>query len=434
MKKIISILMILCICFAICACKGGETSSGTDNTSTPNSSLGQSSDENKKPSSSSKVEESSSKVEESSKTSEPDRETITAFAPARKFSTKAVSQKRTLNNTAYKLNNNKKLNVLYYGGSVTAGVGGTAGNSWASRTEKWLKSTYPRAQINCTNKAVSGSCVYFGNFRADLDVIPYAPDLMFIEFAVNDSYEDLYYAQSAYYLEMLIKRVNTKFPQTDIIILLITDKGKVGEKFENNAAHKAVAEHYGIPCIDLGAELAKLVNSGAGKWEDYLSDYVHPNDKGYEMYANFITEKLKTMLAIDAKALKNHVMPEESYIVGGINMDCKTVTADKVKLNDGWKLENSNCKSYTTCISPKKQGSKITIEFEGTSFGMYLTTAKGNTVVATVDGKERKIFIKPDDEGEHERLVFDNLIKGKHKVEIESVSSGDVNIYAFFIG
>lgn len=406
MKKIISMVMALCLCFSICACGEAQI------------------EPNDKP----KNESSSSKVDET------DRDSVTAFAPSRKYSQNPVTEKRTLNNTAYKLKNDKKLNVLYYGGSVTWGSSSTEGNSWASRITKWLKETYSDANINSTNAALGGTSVYFGCFRAETDLLPYKPDLLFIEFAVNDKYEGMLYSESAYYLEMLIKKVSAKYPQTDIVVLLITDKGKLGGKFENSDAHKAVADHYGIPCIDVGAALAKKIEKENGKWEDYIADYVHPNDAGHGEYASCIIDTIKPMLDVTAKTLKNHVMPTEDFVVGGINMNCKVLTAEDVKRNGGWKKGKEQVRKYTSYLYPSKRGDKLKIEFEGASFGVYLTTAKGNTVVATIDGKERDYIVMPDTEGEHEKLVFDNLTKGKHTVEIEYVSSNEFKIFAFFIG
>ena len=414
MKKIIGILLVLCICFGMCAC-GGDNKTDKENNSSNQSTP-------------------SSKVEQSSDPTDPTVYAETVFAPARKYSKNAVSQKRTLSNTVYKLTKNKKLNVLYYGGSVTVGVGSTSGNSWAKKSEQWLKETYPDAEITCTNSAIGGTGVYYGNMRADSAVFAHKPDLLFIEFALNDKYEGFYYAQSAYYLEMLIKRVNKELPQTDIVILFSTDKGKMGEKYENMAAYKDVADHYGIPCIDMGAELAKTVNADTGKWEDYIVDYAHPNDKGYAAYSTAVINGLKKLLSVDGKALKNHVMPKEDFIIGGINMNNRVVDHSEIKLGSGWESSKRNHHGFTTVMRPLEKDAIFTLEFEGNSFGMYLETEKGNTVIATIDGKEKKFVVSPDEEGENEKLLFDNLAPGKHKVEIQYKGTKRFYIYGIFIG
>ena len=417
MKKFLCVSLALCICFVMCACGGdkatptdGDVSSGSSSQSSSNSSV-------------------------SSVSSETTITEADVFAADRTYSKKAVASKRTLANTVYKATNNKKLNVLYFGGSVTWGSSSTEGNSWASKTGQWLKSNYSDANITCVNAALGGTSAYFGAFRFETDVLPYKPDLMFIEFAVNDAYEGVNYSQSAYYLELLIKKINKQLPQTDVIIILITDKGKLGGEYDCGKAHKAVANHYGIPCIDVGAALAKVIKDEGSDWNDYIGDYVHPNDKGHAVYADAIIKNLKTLLSVEAKSLKNHTLPKEDYIVGGVDMDCKVITVDQLKNSGDWKVKSGTIRKYTSYLTPTKKGDKFTIEFEGTSFGMYITTPTGNTVVATIDGVKRVYVVKPDTlDGEHERLLFDNLKSGKHTVEIEYASYKEFKIFAFFIG
>ncbi|MBO5726500.1 MAG: hypothetical protein J6S00_05520 [Clostridia bacterium] len=419
MKKIIGILLVLCICFGMCAC-GGDKATSSDN-GTAGSSNPSASDNGSSEGGSSSSGTVSGLAEQ-------------VFASARTYSKNGVATKRTLDNTVYKLKKNKKLNVLYFGGSVTSGVGSTGDNSWAKQSEKWLKETYPDAEINITNSAIGGTGVYYGVFRADSYVFAHKPDLIFIEFALNDAYEGFYYAQSAYYMEMLIKTINQKLPQTDVIILLTTDKGKVGEEYEEMAAHKAVAEHYGIPWIDLGAELAKTVKAGSGNWEDYILDWAHPNDKGYAAYSTAVINGLKSLLSVDGKALKNHTLPKEDFIVGGINMNYRVIAPKDLKVDSNWNVGSRKVHAFTSVMRPTVAGSTCTIEFEGNSFGMYIDCEKGNTVVATIDGKEKKTFVNPDDEGGNEKLIFDNLAPGKHQVEIKYNGTSKFYIYGIFIG
>lgn len=422
MKKLLCAVLAMCLCFAVCGCNKKPESKGKKSNKAESSSQSQQSEA---PTTSNTV---------SSEQNDND-EAVQVYAADRKYNAKGVTTQRTLSNTVYKLKTEKKLNVLYFGGSVTWGSSSTEGNSWASKTGKWLKSTYSDANVTCVNAALGGTSAYFGAFRFETDVLPVKPDLMFIEFAVNDAYEGVNYSKSAYYLELLIKKINKELPQTDVVIILITDKGKLGGEFECGKAHKAIADYYGIPCIDVGAALAKVIKDEGSDWGDYIGDYVHPNDKGHAVYADTIIARLKTLLAVEAKGLKKHTLPKEDYIVGGVSMNCKVITADQVKNSGDWKLESGRCQKYTSYLTPTKKGDKFTIEFEGTSFGMYLTTPTGNTVVATIDGSEKAYVVKPDTlDGEHEKLVFDNLISGKHTVEIEYVSYNEFKIFAFFIG
>jgi lysophospholipase L1-like esterase len=50
----------------------------------------------------------------------------------------------------------------------------------------WLKEQYPKATINLVNSGISGTGSDFRDRRYDRDVLSKNPDLVLIEFCVND--------------------------------------------------------------------------------------------------------------------------------------------------------------------------------------------------------------------------------------------------------
>ena len=54
-----------------------------------------------------------------------------------------------LNNTAYKLKNDKKLRVAYFGGSITEGAGASdpTKTCYRAMTTAWFKAKYPDALV-----------------------------------------------------------------------------------------------------------------------------------------------------------------------------------------------------------------------------------------------------------------------------------------------
>ncbi len=357
------------------------------------------------------------------------------YADARTYATVGGVAKRDLSNTVYKLQNDKKLNILYYGGSVTVGTGSSGeGKSWASITEQWFRDTYKEAQINVTNSAIGGTSTYWGLFRAERDLLPYKPDLIFVEFAVNDSYGGLYYAQSVYLMETLIKTINTQLPEADIVLVLTTDKGKLGQEFEEKSAHRAVAAHYGIPCIDAGEALAEEIEKTGKQWSDYAIDYSHPNNDGYKVYGNAVVAGLKKLLPSRSAGLTKHTIPEKTYVESGINMEYKTLTADEIEHNDKWELGSRRTNGYTKILRPIEKGATLTFEFEGVSFGILAQAERVSNVKVTIDGEEIKYVTNPDTEGTVEKLIYDNLAEGVHKVTLEYHGTGRFYLCAIFIG
>ena len=87
-----------------------------------------------------------------------------------------------------KAKNGEEITVAYIGGSITEGYTVKPEECWAYLTHKQLCEKYPAAKINYVNAGLSGTPSTLGLIRTDRDVIaPFgAPDIVFIEFAVND--------------------------------------------------------------------------------------------------------------------------------------------------------------------------------------------------------------------------------------------------------
>lgn len=206
-----------------------------------------------------------------------------------------------LNNSYYKLKVEKKLNIAYFGGSITAGAGADGKlNSWAYRTTVWFKTNFPDAVIKENNAAIGGTGTIFGVYRVieDLNLKNDAekPDLVFIEFAINDMIDGTQPENSKIYLETIIRIIYDYVPDADIMLLFTTDQSQMAQNFEMRKAHKVVADAYKLPTLAIGELLINdLLNEGNGTytqdlWNKYFADPVHPNKNGHAKYAKYITE------------------------------------------------------------------------------------------------------------------------------------------------
>ena len=148
MKKLLAYLLAMALCFAAAGC-----SSGADNDAGGGN-------------------EMSKDIESSQATP--------LFADARTYATSGGAAKRNMGNTYARLTKDKTLNIAYFGGSVTGGVGGTNGG-WRTLTTNWFKEQFPDAQVNEIYAAIGGTASYWGSFRVDSAVLKKNPDLVFVE-------------------------------------------------------------------------------------------------------------------------------------------------------------------------------------------------------------------------------------------------------------
>ncbi len=219
-----------------------------------------------------------------------------------------INYRAGLPNTYAKLTSGeKKLNVVYFGGSVTAGHGAPS-ESWRVLVGKWLGENFPEASITNINSACGESGTYLGAYRFERDVIESKPDLLFIEYSINDKYFGTSFEQSAIQFETIVRKVRQELPECDIVTILVTDNGVANDARKENGsvlheqaqAHEYISQEYNIPSIHVGRALADALPSGwtyDADWLKYMTDIVHPNATGYKLYYDVIEEFLVKALA-----------------------------------------------------------------------------------------------------------------------------------------
>ncbi len=178
-----------------------------------------------------------------------------------------------------------RLNVVFLGGSITQGAGvSDYEQCWAAILTRELKGRF--ANVNCFNAGVGGTGSDYGLLRLYDDVIVRDPDVVFVEFAVND--QDKSKAEVQRCVEGIIRQL-LEFRRTmKIIFLYATTK-----EFRACAdIYREIADYYGIPSIDIQKEMRSMTELGEIGTEDFLTDGVHPNARGYRLYADFILERL----------------------------------------------------------------------------------------------------------------------------------------------
>ena len=231
-----------------------------------------------------------------------------------------INYRASLKHTYEKLTKDKALNVVYFGGSVTAGYGSSDPNeySWRALIGKWLSAEFPNAQINNINRALGESGTYLGANRVQMDIISVKPDLLFIEYSINDRYYKSTYEKAASQYETIIREVKAALPDTDIVTILVTDQrclelNREGKLHIQAQAHEDIAQAYHIPTIHAGRYLAKTVEYSTANWSSYAIDIVHLNDAGYEIYYQVIREFMhQSLLCTDFSK------PQEQFVMSPI--------------------------------------------------------------------------------------------------------------------
>lgn len=277
-----------------------------------------------------------------------------------------------------KLLKKEKLTVAYFGGSITQGAGASDYKyCWRSLTTEWFKRAYPESETVEIDASIGGTGSELGEFREDNDVLKYSPDLVFIEFATNDSAGDGHLRDE----ETLIRKIIKHDPETDIVLVkTITERMyerlKAGEKIESYDNYEKMKEYYSLPMLDLGAEFIARIERGEGDFLTYTKDRVHPNDYGYSIYFEAVKKFLVENLSYPA------ALTDEKYLNAHMLDARENGKTDFEKSNEVFRQMNG-------FIHASEKGKSVTLDFVGTTIGvMYRVGYDNGDFEWNIDGGE----------------------------------------------
>ena len=299
-----------------------------------------------------------------------------------------------LANTAYRLKNSLGLTVAYFGGSITEGAGASSYEAcWAAKTTAHLRAAYPDCPVRHVQAAIGGTDSTLGVCRLDRDLLAHHPDLVFFEFAVNDSGMDFLTALKN--AEACFRRIRTADPATDIVTVYtvtksLSDQAAEGDVRPAKNAHAAVSHLYGIPQIDMGEALRARILTEVNDWLKYTTDTVHPNDAGYEICASVVRKKLDEWLNRTPDRLTPHVLPSPLIPEGESRMNARMADCTEAVRDESWTLcEKPLSGRYPHYIECAKPGGELTFSFDGRRIGFYWMMAKDSgDALCSVDGGE----------------------------------------------
>lgn len=201
MKKVIAVSLFAAMSISLTACSGNTTSgaqSDPANTSEPVSSVAT-------PSSSTAENSNNTSTADNSLASSESSASGTPYTLGGELTDEMVKESRynegnkvRLAKAIKKLQANEEVTVAYIGGSITQGISAGEDLCYARLTTNWLEEKFPGAKINYVNAGIGATGSVCGMARADTDIIEKNPDLVFVEFSVNDTTENTELNKEAY--------------------------------------------------------------------------------------------------------------------------------------------------------------------------------------------------------------------------------------------
>ncbi len=272
----------------------------------------------------------------------------------------------------------EKLTLAYLGGSITEG------KNYSRPFSEYIKNTFAKGSFKEVNAGLSGTSSVVGLVRSEKDICSQNPDIIVLEFSVND-HEDIMYKKS---FESVIKKFLSLPNEPAVIVLITTSKGG----YSSQQQMESIGKNFDVPVISMHNALTKAFNSGFLKKDDYFQDEYHPHAKGGQLMADvmayYVRQAMKTENRSDSYELPSKSVYGSEYYTC-INAD---PSSDLQNFNSGSFTRGSGYSSlpygYTSSggspMTFKAKGKGLIIVFKANSSNM-------GSINVTVNGKTTKI-------------------------------------------
>lgn len=343
--------------------------------------------------------------------------------------------------------------VVFFGGSLTWGEGASdpERTSYRALLENYFKDKYPKSHFIFHDSAIAGAGSKLGMFRVDGDVLAHHPDLVFIDFTIEDKLNGTDREALASYERVLVDLISSGVP---VVQVLAATKGEFGADWT----------HLGPQRFRDHLEMGKLYHAAIGNSlpviQGYLKkaqhdrqqiwpgDQTEPNDLGHR----FIYESVRDGLEQAIREKRISRLPAEPVFAGEYRNRFQFFPANGV-LPTGWRAAKSlqpTLKVVETANAWKGQVAvadadtrdivkPIQLSFNGTFLGILGEADEhGAGFKVLLDGHPVPYREKPVDEiwptstastGGGERFfwreISDKLEPGRHTVEVLPVFSDD---------
>ena len=306
--------------------------------------------------------------------------------------------------------------VAAIGGSITAGGEHTKDPTrrYVQQLGKWFENTFPGLKVRIVNAGIGATNSGYGALRVQRDVIAQQPDLVVVEYAVNDctgiaKLDDSY--------EGVLRQLLVGSPNRAVIELFFMHK-------DNKSAQpdqEALGRHYGLPMISFRDAVWPELQAGNIKWETIYDDVVHPNNAGHDIASGllrgFLTDSLAKLPESDRQLPA--VAPVPAPLISATFEHCTMFRASDLKplSSEGWVFVKSN---VWECGSA---GGRLEYEVPGTvlMLGRTIPSAAGKSVEIVVDNATPL----PVSGVAHNLQVAQGLTAGPHRVAVVVHPFGD---------
>lgn len=336
----------------------------------------------------------------------------------------------------------ERITIGFIGGSITQGsLASAAHKCYAYLVYRWWVDAFPKAEIEYINVGIGGTNSQFGAARVEEDLLKYQPDVVFVEFSVNDFNEEHFKETYEGLIRKLLKDEHK-------IAVVLVHNVRYDNMESAEEIHLEIGKAYDLPCISMKSTIYPEIVAGGIGLRDITPDGLHPNDTGHSLVAGIINYFL------------NKVYQKSVEMLLEERNDRLPAPITKNRYENSRRYQNYNCtpvlEGFLEDKEPEQQitqlfrngfiawnkGDRITFEVEGSTIGVqYRKSVKKPTPIAKVmiDGEEKDRVILDgnfeEDWGDclYLETIAENLSNEVHKVEITITEAHENDVVPFYL-
>jgi lysophospholipase L1-like esterase len=289
----------------------------------------------------------------------------------------AVGDQARLQRLIEKGLNGTPVTIATIGGSITYGIGASdAAHSYAHLVQDWWNQTFPTSSSSLVNAGISGTASDYGSLRAQRDVLSYNPDLVIVEFAVNDTssaYSDTY--------EGLVRELLDAPTQPAVIPLFmmtyqlpIVESNLTAEPWQS-----VIGANYNLPMVSYFDAISPQLTNGNLTIPELSADGVHPTDLGHAYAAEFLEQNLQIAINNFPSGTALEAVPATPAPLYSTDFEFTSL----VEGNGTWGAPLNPTSNQGWVPVPTSPGGQLNFPDEGLQ-----SSAPGSTLDFTVTGRD----------------------------------------------
>ena len=316
--------------------------------------------------------------------------------------------------------------VAFIGGSITEM------NGYTALTEAMLRDRFPDCAFRFLNAGIGSTCSDTGAFRIGRDVFDkMTPDLLFVEFAVNDNQDGhLKRAETIRAMEGMVRMAYARNPRMDIVFLYTANEShnetcRNGRTPREIRAMETVAAYYGLPSVNFARVVAQRLAGGEFDWEKDFGG-VHPAPFGNRIYATMIGELFDALEKLGkTKRKRPRALLDPDSLIHAHFLAPSAAQHDEnwtLGIPDWDRLPGEKRARYTSLptLFTETPGAELFLEFSGSAIGLFLTAGPDAGMVEySIDGGRFRSadlyhFYSADLHYPRTKMLASTLPHGKH--------------------